>query len=46
MHIFKYSVRKGTKAETMENQVLDEIKEDKLLNEDLKELSFDNLITL
>ena len=27
MHIFKYSIRKGTKAEKMENQVLPEIKE-------------------
>jgi threonylcarbamoyladenosine tRNA methylthiotransferase MtaB len=26
MHVFKYSVRKGTKAETMPNQVKDEIK--------------------
>ena len=29
MHIFKYSVRKGTKAEKMENQVLPEIKENR-----------------
>ena len=27
MHIFKYSPRKGTKAEVMENQVLGDIKE-------------------
>lgn len=26
MHVFKYSVRKGTKAETMENQVTEQIK--------------------
>ena len=29
MHIFKYSVRKGTKAEKMKNQVLPEIKENR-----------------
>jgi threonylcarbamoyladenosine tRNA methylthiotransferase MtaB len=27
MHVFKFSVRKGTKAETMENQISPEIKE-------------------
>lgn len=26
MHVFKYSVRKGTKAETMENQVTEQVK--------------------
>lgn len=29
MHIFKYSIRKGTRAETMPNQVPDNIKEDR-----------------
>ena len=29
MHIFKYSIRKGTKAAEMKNQVLAEVKEDR-----------------
>ena len=40
MHIFKYSVRKGTKAETMPNQVDPEIKEKR--SKLLLELSDDN----
>ena len=40
MHIFKYSPRKGTKAEAMENQVPGEIKE--LRSKILLKLSDDN----
>lgn len=29
MHVFKYSVRKGTKAEKMKNQITPEIKEER-----------------
>ena len=40
MHIFKYSIRTGTKAATMENQVSDDLKESR--SKRLLQLSVEN----